>query len=48
MIVQRRTPVVFAGDDVGDAARDVVFLLRGRERRGGGRNGGRGRHGRAQ
>ena len=35
-------------DHVGDAACNVVFLLRRRERRGGGRHGGRGRHGRAQ
>jgi len=42
MIVQRCSPVVLAGDDVGHAARDIVLLLRGGEHRGRGRNGGEG------
>ena len=44
MIVERRAPIVFMGDDVGYAARDVVFLFGGRERRGG-RGGTRGARG---
>jgi hypothetical protein len=32
MIIERRAAVVFAGDDVADAARDVVFLFGGGER----------------